>query len=346
MTSLERVTLALNHKEPDHVPVYPLINSVSWKTTGITREQFGKDAELCAEAILKATEEVGTDVLCTLVDLSVEAADWGQEIVYGPVEAAHPNDGNRLIKSREDYGKIGVINPRETPRMSEHIKLAKLLPEAKGQEMPVVGFVFGPLGVLSMLRGQSRFFVDLLKCPEQVHKALRGVTDTLKEFSIALIEAGCHAIMFDTLYASKTILRSSMWETFEGPYIKELSDAVRAHGAMVMLHNCGDGIYFEQQIQYMDPVALSYAHLPPDCASMAELKEKYGQKITLIGDLELGFLVTATEDEVRAKCRSLIDAYKRGGGFILATGCEYPTSLDLTYAKIMVEEARTYGAYK
>lgn len=35
MTSLERVVAALNHQEPDHVPVYPLINSISRIYTGI-----------------------------------------------------------------------------------------------------------------------------------------------------------------------------------------------------------------------------------------------------------------------------------------------------------------------
>ena len=36
MKSMERVTLALQHKEADHVPVYPLINSVSRKALGIS----------------------------------------------------------------------------------------------------------------------------------------------------------------------------------------------------------------------------------------------------------------------------------------------------------------------
>ena len=36
MNSMERVTLDLQHKEADHVPVYPLINSVSRKALGIS----------------------------------------------------------------------------------------------------------------------------------------------------------------------------------------------------------------------------------------------------------------------------------------------------------------------
>lgn len=78
MNSMERVTLALQHKEADHVPVYPLINSVSRKALGISYEEWTKDVNKCAEAIIKATEEIGCDCISTLVDLSVEAADWAR----------------------------------------------------------------------------------------------------------------------------------------------------------------------------------------------------------------------------------------------------------------------------
>lgn len=346
MNSLERVSLTLQHREPDRVPVYPLLNSVSRKALGITYEEWSKDAKKCAESIIKATEEIGADVISTLVDLTVEAADWGQEVVYHDNLAANPNSNNRLIKSADEYDKIGILNPRETPRMSEHIELARLLYEAKGQEMPIVGFVFAPLGVLSMMRGQEEMFVELIRCPQKMQGALRNITETLKEYCAALIEAGCHAIMFDTLYASRTIMSAKMWDANEGIYVEELANFVREKGAMVMIHNCGNGVYFKEQIERTNPVAISYQHIPFDCTDMAEVKEKYGDQVTLIGHIEPGWLYAATEEELREMCRNQIDAYKKDGGFILATGCEYPALMDFEYAKIIVEEAKTYGKYK
>ncbi|MEG0830655.1 MAG: uroporphyrinogen decarboxylase family protein [Anaerovoracaceae bacterium] len=345
MNSLERVTLALQHKEADRVPVYPLINSVSRKALGMTYKEWTMDVEKCAAAILKTTEEIGVDCMCTLVDLSVEAADWGQGIVYSDNNAAHPDMNNRLVSTPDEYDKIGIINPRETPRMSEHIELARLLYEAKGQEMPLIGFIFGPLGILSMIRGQEKMFLDLMKNPDKLAAPLRNITETVKEFCIALIEAGCHAIMIDTLYASRSIMSPKMWDEFEGIYIEEICNVIREHGAMVMLHNCGNGVYFEEQIKRMDPVLISFQHMPPDCEDMAAVKEKYGKEITLMGQVEPGWLCATTEEELRKKCRTQIDAYKKDGGFILATGCEYPAVLDFDFAKVMVDEAKTYGKY-
>lgn len=345
MNSMERISLALQHKEADRVPVYPLLNSVSRKATGITYAKWSQDPKKCAEAIIKATEEIGADCICTLIDLTVEAADWGQEVVFHDNIAANPNLGNRLIKTAADYDSIGIIDPRETKRMSEHIELARLLYEAKGQEMPIIGFVFAPLGILSMMRGQEEMFMDLIRCPDKMQGALRNITETLKEYCAALIEAGCHAIMFDTLYASRTIMSAKMWDANEGIYMEELSNFVREKNAMVMLHNCGAGIYFKEQIERMHPVAISYQHIPFDCTDMADVKAKYGDQVTLIGHIEPGWLFAATAEELREMCRAQIDAYKKDGGFILATGCEYPALMDFEYAKIIVEEAKTYGKY-
>ena len=182
-----------------------LINSVSRKALGISYEEWTKDVNKVAEAIIKTTEEVGCDCISTLVDLSVEAADWGQELEYSEDAAAHPNYQNCLIQTEDDYEKIQVLNPRETPRMSEHIELARILAEKKGKEMPIVGFVFGALGILSMMRGQDNLYVDLMICPEKIKPALKNIADTIKELSLALLEAGCDAVMYDTLFASRSI---------------------------------------------------------------------------------------------------------------------------------------------
>ena len=258
MNSLKRVSLALNHKEADRIPVYPLINSISRNYTGIDYATWSLDANLCAKSIIKATDYLNVDVVCSLVDLSVEAADFGQQILYPKDRAAHPDHNNRLIKSIAEYKNVEPVNPRKTPRMSSHIQLCHQLVKAKGKEKPIVGFVFAPLGVLSMLRGPQEIFIDILDDDMAVHQALEAVTETLMEYVTALIETGVHAIMLDTLYASQSIMSKEMWDTMEGPYVQRLAEHIHASGCMVMIHNCGNGIYFDVQIKRMKPEAISF----------------------------------------------------------------------------------------
>ncbi len=346
MNSMERVNAILNHKEADYVPVYPLINSISRKYTGITYEEWTKDPKKCAESIIKATDELDLDVVCTLVDLSVEACDWGMEVKYFDDMAAMPTE-NKLLKEAEDYKKIKKIDPRKTERMSKMIELTKLLCDHYKGTKPVVAFVFGPMGILSMMRGMEALMMDCYKKPgkDLMVEAMREVTDTLLDYSDALIEAGADAIMYDTLFSSKTIMRASMWDKFEGPFVQELAEHVHAQGKGVMIHNCGGGIYLKEQIERMHPEAISLLYLSPDAATMQEMKELYGGQTTFIGHIDPGYLMVADEEGLRKQCREMIDAYKKDGGFVLATGCEYPAGLDDKFARIMVEEAKNYGKY-
>lgn len=345
MKSIERVALTLQHKEPDRVPVYPLLNGISRKLVGASYEQWSTNADICAEAYIKVTEMFDLDVICTLTDLSVEAADFGQKIVFPENEAARPHYTDKLIKEMDDYRKIEPVNPKKTPRMSEHLKLCNTLVKAKGKDVPIVAFVFGPLGILSMLRGQENMFMDLYDDPDSVKIALEAITQTLIDYTNAIIETGVHAIMLDTLFASQSIMSKQMWLEMEGPYVERIADNIHKHGCMVMIHNCGNGIYFDAQIQTMKPEAISFLHVPDDCKSFEEAKEKYGHQTTLIGCVPPPFLITATPEEVEAECKKNIDLFKKGGGYILATGCEYPANLSFDSAEIMVKVAKEYGRY-
>src|SRR5690606_36560003 len=108
-------------------------------------------------------------------------------------------------------------------------------------------------------------------------------------------------------------------------------------GCMVMIHNCGNGAYCDAQIERMKPQAISFLHLPDDCTSFAEVKEKYGKEITLIGHVSPSFIMTATPKQVEEECKKEIDTFKEGGRFILATGCEYPSYATDKNAKVMVD---------
>jgi len=342
MNSLERVSLSLQRKEIDYVPVYPLINSISRSYLGIDYKKWTLDWELCVQSILKATDDIDVDVICTLQDLSVEAADFGQKVDYPPNDAAHPALTDRLIADIDDYGKVKKVNPRVTPRMSDQIKICDALVKAKGKEKPIVSFVYGPLGVLSMMRGQAEMFLDCLDEPEKIHEAMEAVTDTLIDYCAAIIETGVHAIMIDTLFASQSIMSKSMWNEFEAPYVKKIADYIHSTNTMVMIHNCGNGIYFDAQIDAMRPHAISFLYPPDDCKDFIETKQKYGDKTMLIGAITPSWLISATREEVIAECNKQMDEMAKGGGFILATGCEYPSGLDVGKAKIMVEAAKNY----
>jgi uroporphyrinogen decarboxylase len=341
MKPIERVSLTLQHQEADRIPVYPLLCGASRQLVQASYPVWSTDME----AYEKVTDAFELDIICTLIDLSVEAADFGQSIIYPEQEAAHPDISNYLIKDRDGYLSLEPIQLKQAKRMMGHVKLCDRLVRNKGKDVPVVAFVFGPLGILSMMRGQGQMFMDLLDDPEAVKHGVSAITETLLEYVDALAATGVQAIMLDTLFASQSIMSKAMWREFEGVYVQRIAERIRANGCLTMVHNCGNGVYFDAQIETMQPAAISFLHIPDDCQSYAEVKEKYGSKVTLIGHIPPPWLLDATEEEIVAECQEEIATFKAGGGFILATGCEYPANLSLDKARIIVDAAKRFGTY-
>jgi uroporphyrinogen decarboxylase len=161
-----------------------------------------------------------------------------------------------------------------------------------------------------------------------------------------MAKTGVHAIVLDTLFASQCIMSKNLWNKIEAPFARRLADAIREAGAMVMVHNCGNGVYFDAQMEAMNPVAISHAYLPDDCKSPAELKEKWGDKTTIVGSVSPAtYMFLGTPEEAKAECKKQIEDYAKGGGYILATGCEFPPNGSLLNAIAMVEAAELYGRY-
>lgn len=345
MNSMERMVAALQHKEADRVPVYPVLGGCTRTYVGASYPEWSKNADVCAEAFLKCREDLDLDCIVTLIDLSVECTAWGQEVIYPENEAAHPNYNNCVVDDIEEYDKIQKVDYRSCERMMMHIDVCKKLVEASKGEFPVVAFVFGPLGTLSMLRGQQEMFVDCIDDPDEVHAAASRINETLLEYCAAIMDTGVQGIMFDTLFSSGSIMGKDMWEELEGDLVQALADYVHSRGGLVMIHNCGDNIYFDAQIRLMKPDAISFLYAPDDCEDFIECKQKYGDKTTLIGCVAPTTAAVGTDEQWEAECKKNIDEMAKGGGFVLATGCEYPANIPFDRAKKMVEIAKTYGAY-
>ncbi len=346
MTGLERIGTVLSGGIPDRVPAAPLICGASRRVYGTTYAEWSQDGELAAKCMLQAQELVGFDGILGLVDLSVEAADFGQAMIYPLEDTAHPDYDNPFIAGPDDYAKICRIDVAKAPRMQEMIKYMDIVCNERAKDTAIMGFVYGPLGILNMMRGAENLFKDCYKHPEEVIAAEAVITEVLVDFIKALGKTGVHAIVLDTLFASQSIMSKKMWNKMEAPFAKILADEIRANNMMVMVHNCGNGIYFDVQIEAMEPICISFAELTDDCETMAEVKEKWGKKTCLAGYVSPAtYCFLGTPEDVKMECKKQIEELGKDGGFILATGCEFPPNGSLLNAIAMMEAAELYGKY-
>ncbi len=343
LSSIERVLTCTRHKEPDRVPVTPILCAGARQIKGISFPEFATNAEKAADVYASGYELVGGDMVVLLWDLSVEAADFGQKVVFPVNSTPRPDYDDPMIKDVDGYGKLKPIDFSTSSRMQEFVKLCRIMVKRVGFRSVVTGFLFGPLGVLGMMRGAERMFRDCVLYPKKVMRACEAITPTLLEFAQAQCDTGLSTVAIDTLYASRNGLTKELWEEIEGPFAREISRTIKKNGLSVSIHNCGHGVYFDAQIRSMEPESISFAHLPDDCKTPKELKERYGDQVTLVGHIPTPLLAEGTPRQVMDACREQIDVLARDGGFILAPGCEYPPNIPLTNAFSLMKAAEVYG---
>lgn len=351
MTGLERVAVAItqNGKSvPDRVPVAPLVCGATHRFSGQTYGDWsrGIDVDAFVHGHVDALEMLGHDGMVMLLDLSVEPEAFGMPVVYPEMDTAHPNYDNPWIKGPEDYAKVKKIDPRKSGRMKFVIDSIKKLSEKIGKTHAIVGFLYGSMGTLSMMRGPENFFMDCLEHPDKVMPAIKVIDEVLNEYALAQVQAGAHSVCYDNLYASESIASKAVWEKFEGAGMKTVCDTIRNNGALVSHHNCGNGIYFDKIIEWGAPHAVSHAYVADDVDSWEEQKRKWGPKTTTIGWMPPGpVAMLGTPEEIEEEVKAEIEIYAKGGGFIMATGCEYPPNAPLRNARRIVDAAHKYGVY-
>lgn len=351
MNSLERTVMAIEGKEADRVPVCPLMLGVARNVYGCRYDEFSKEGELFAKSVIAAQDLVGFDCHVLLLDLTLEAHDFGQETQFLESDTTRPNYDNPMIPDVASYSNVKAIEPCVTKgpagfsRMAEYIKTMDIMMNEVGKDTGVVAFVFGTLGLLGMMRGAEKLFFDCVKNFDPVMEAQLVIQDVMVDYIGKINDTGVHGICLDTLYASGGIMSKKLWNKVESGTAKVLADKVREK-SMVWVHNCGNNVYFDAQIDAMDPVGISYAYVSDDCETHEEMKQKYGDKITMFGYIhpaERLFLGSKQEllDEIKVEC----DQLKAGGHYILAPGCEFPPNGNLNMAMTMMEGAELYGKY-
>lgn len=336
LTSMERVLLTLKGEETDRVPVCSLAVGVTRSMMGIGFPQFSTDSQAAAESMILANRLVGDDVILCFTDLSVEAADFGQAIIYPEHSTAHPDYENALISKPEDYLKLKAFAPALGRRMGAYLDLCSILVQRVGHHTPVLGFVYGPLGVLGMMRGMEALYLDIVEHPDEVKVALEVITTVLEEFVREQFNRGVAGVCIDTLPASRSGVSPSQWEEFEGIYARRISEAINACGMLNVHHGCGFSPYFKEVKKWVNPSAYSFADIPEDCRDFQEMKKRYGQTATLMGCVSTELLYTGSPADVIRECIRQIDLLGSNGRFILAPTCEFPPNASLLNARAMV----------
>jgi len=317
LSSKERVLMAMNHEEPDRVPM----DYWAWAEVNDRLKE-----RLSLKDYDELLEYLG-------VDLRTIRAPY-----VGPPDCW---TGLRDAKTIEDLEKCEFPDPD----MFDYSNIERLCD--RYSHYAIMSGAWSPVFcTASGLIGMETLMVKTYEEPDFVKLFLEKITDLFYEQSVRTFQAANGKLdiffMGDDYGTQRGLIMSPKdWDEFYAPHVSRLFDLAKDSGLKVMLHSCGSVSkliprFIELGMDALDPVQVRAVDMEPE-----KLKAEFGDSITFHGGLDTQHILPfSTVEEVRAEARRLIEIFGRGGGYILAPSQEFLPDIPLENILAMYEVGR------
>jgi hypothetical protein len=201
-----------------------------------------------------------------------------------------------------------------------------------------------PFDTLSQARSLIPFSLDLLRNPEQIRRAANHLSPSFADLAILVarltgvprVQCYCHR-------SSNSFISPQQFEALALPSMEIALQRLIDAGLTPILHCDGDWL---KNLPAMRRLPAGKIVLQLDgLTDIFQAKEIIGDRTCLFGDVPAAKLATGSPAEVEEYCHRLIEEVGRGGGFILAGGCEIPPNARPENLRAMVRAVRRYGVY-
>ena len=107
------------------------------------------------------------------------------------------------------------------------------------------------------------------------------------------------------------------------------------------MHSCGKLDLILPDL--VDTVGIDGKHSYEDTiADVRELKAGLGQRVALLGGIDVDFLCRASEEQIRSRVRKVLRTCQPGGGYCLGTGNTVANYIPLESYLAMLDEGRKF----
>jgi uroporphyrinogen decarboxylase len=342
----QRLLKTIRHEEPDRVPLgefqvdTQLMERFMGRPVRDVRDRIAFQAAAGFDFIyLRANYEYPgmSPVVATGTPMSWEYdADRETE--------SEGNFGARRVQTLADLDHFPWPDP-ETVDTAHFDVALDVLP-------PGMGLITGVGGIFTrtwMLMGYEQFSLSLMDNPELVARMAAQVGQIqcavlrrlIRMPRVVAVWYGDDLAYTEGLMVSPKVLRKSFF-----PWIEELAGIAHQAGMPFIMHTDGN---VQMVLDDLIALGLNALHpIEPKAMNIYELKRRYGQKLALFGNIDLGYTLVAgegTPQAIRAEVRQRIQDLAPGGGYAVASGAGATRYVALENFNAMREAVFEHGSY-
>ena len=336
MTSGERVAAALERLQPDRVPYCELHVDQQIGARLVGHAFAGEACPKIERQARTADEEkelarvMGKDNITFILRSAVYAHRVGGQ-------DGRQFYGDGMITSERDLDKIALADPRQPGFLDD----ARRFVDAKGDYSAWLVTRLGHFpAMLSM--GMEAFSLALYDNPRFVERVL----DIYFDWSEAVLERAC-AIGFDVVASTDDMAwkNGPMYspQVFRDLILPRIRRVARGITIPWVMHTDGNIMPILDDI-----LSLGISGLHPiekGAMDIRAMKRDYGNRVCLLGNVDLNILGLGTPEQTDAEVRDLIRHVAPGGGYIVTSGNSIATYLRPENVLAMSQAVARYGTY-
>ena len=317
MTPLQRYLATLAGSPVDHLARLPILMQFAAERIGSNYAAFASDYRVLAQANITCAGEFGIDQMNTMSDPYRETQGFGANIIYQrdmvPYCEKHP------LQDDPDFSRLPRPDPLIAVRMRDRIEAVRLYQARVGGEYSIMGWVEGPAAQAADLRRLDNFFLDLLDDEGYVGGLMDLCVDVALDFARLQVAAGADTIGIGDAVASQ--VSPALYERLIFPREQRLVSGIKAMGAMVRMHICGNITHLLPGLAALNLDVIDVDHM----VDLTQVRQALGQRIAIGGNLDpVADILRGSPDSIRLKLERCYQEV--GNPFIVNAGCEIPSA--------------------
>jgi uroporphyrinogen-III decarboxylase len=226
LTPLERFnSVHIHHKAPDRLLAWAFYREFPRYLVGYSVKEIETDHQKECESLLAGLVEFQYDTIWVNVDVySVIPEVWGTPLAMHDEAVSVPVGA--IIKDPSDLAKLKPIDPHSDGRLPVVLNTVSLLREKVGDIYPVIGHATGPVSLASILRGGSKFIIDMKKRPDFVAELLDFCADQIITFMKAQLDLGATSVSLADATGSPSMVSPDQYEKIFLPAYMKIEKAL------------------------------------------------------------------------------------------------------------------------
>jgi uroporphyrinogen-III decarboxylase len=217
----------LDGRPVDRLPLMPITMMFAAAQIGAKYGTYAMDHRVMAEAQIRTAEAFDFDHVSGITETR-EALDCGAKVRYFEDQPYAIDEQHARLRDKSDLLRMQSPDPLQPGHMQDRILGLARMKQRVGQEKLVEGWVEGPCGAASDLRGINTLMLDLHDDPGFVRDLFEFVVDLAIRFGRAQAEAGAELIGVGDPAAS--LVGPAIYHEFILPFEKKLSKVCTRRG--------------------------------------------------------------------------------------------------------------------